>query len=283
MNDQQTPPRLAIFACIGEAYDFMWSNRADFFRMSALPVLILAFVHTVAFTVFPQTTDLPSVKAIATRETAAMFLYAMFGVAWHRRFLRHSEQTTFWEALRWDGRKTLFFLRFILAVVCATLAALPPILILMIGGGGMTLVSSAAGTVGMAPGHLLTFLIVIAFAVWLIVFTRMSIWLPATAIDERYSFVGAWGLGRNNSWTLVGITLGAMLPLMLIISVALSFVVSILVGLGIQTNLTGLFLAGLALGFAKYLALAAEITALSVAYQKLSRPTDPGMPIFRTD
>tara|TARA_B100001093_G_scaffold340624_1_gene325414 strand:- start:498 stop:1322 length:825 start_codon:yes stop_codon:yes gene_type:complete len=272
MYNEKKPPRLLILGCISEAYEFLWINRADFVLMSALPVVILALVHTAAFSVFPQQGPTPSINAIAVRETAAGFLYAMFGVAWHRRFLRETEQTTIWEALRWDARKTLFFIRFITAAFCATAAAFPIFAILLTDARNLTVLSTIAGNIGIGLRPLIALLTIAAISIWMLIFTRLSLWLPATAIDEKHTIVAVWSLGRSNGWSLVAITIGAMLPLAFLISFALSLVVSIITGLGIQSNLTGHFIMGLALGFSKYLALAAEITALSIAYKKLTAP-----------
>ena len=79
-------------------------------------------------------------------------------------------------------------------------------------------------------------------------------------------------IGKRKRLELSSNHFRAMLPLAFLISLALSLVVSIVTSLGIQSNLTGLLITGLALGFTKYLALAAEITALSIAYRKLSSP-----------
>ena len=81
MYNEKKSSRLLILGCISEAYEFLWTNRADFVLMSALPVFILALVHTAAFSVFPPQGLNPSINAVAARETAAVFLYAMFGVA----------------------------------------------------------------------------------------------------------------------------------------------------------------------------------------------------------
>jgi len=240
--------------------------------MSALPVFILALVHTAAFFIFPQEGPTPSINAIAVRETAAVFLYAMFGVAWHRRFLRETEQITFWEALRWDARKTLFFIRFITAAVCATAAAFPIIAILLADASNLTVLSTIAGNIGITLRPLIALLTIAAISIWMIIFTRLSLWLPATAVDEKHTIASVWLLGKSNGWGLVAITIGAMLPLAFLISLALSIVASIVTVLGIQANLTGHFIMGLALGFTKYLALAAEITALSIAYKRLTTP-----------
>lgn len=284
MYDQQTPPRLAIFACIGEAYEFLWANRADFVRMSALPVLILALASVIAVALFPAAdARMVSYKALAVTILPAIFLYVMFSVAWHRRFLYPEESNTFWEALRWDGRKTLFFLRLIGIFLCVALISLSPTIILTIVGGVMSALSGAAG----APASTLQgigFLgTAIVLAIALLVYARLSLWLPATAVDEKFGLAAIWLLGRENSWTLLGITLGAALPAGFVAIFIGSAAHGLVTSLGIEENLTGRFIAALVTDFCRYVTLAAEIAALSVAYRKLSRPAGPGMPIFRND
>jgi hypothetical protein len=283
MFDQPSPNRLAIFPAIGEAYEFLWANRNDFARMSALPVLILAFADVIAIALFPLQEGRVTYQALAVMLAPAVFLYAMFSVAWHRRFLRSSETSTFWEALRWDGRKTVFLLRLVAIFLCVALISLSPTIIVAIVGGILSIMSGAAGASVVAPQGIGLLGSAVVMMIALLLYARLSLWLPATAVDDKYGPVAIWTLGQGNSWSLVGITLGAALPMMIGAIAIASFVQSFVMGIGINTHLTGRFIAALASGFCNYVTLAAEITALSIAYQKLSRPADPGMPIFRND
>ena len=283
MFNQQLSNRLSIFPAISEAYEFLWENRNDFARMSALPVVILAFADVIAIALFPPQESGITYEAWAARLLPAAFLYVMFSVAWHRRFLRSSETSTFWGALRWDGRKTIFLFRLVGIFLCVALISLSPTIIVVIIGGILSMMSGAAGTSVVAPQGIGLLGSAVVMTIALLLYARLSLWLPATAVDEKYGPVAIWTLGQGNSWSLAGITLGAALPLMLGTIAITSFVHSSLMGLGLDTHLTGRFITALASGFCNYVTLAAEITALSIAYQKLSRPANPGMAMFRKD
>jgi len=62
-----------------------------------------------------------------------------------------------------------------------------------------------------------------------------------------------------------------------------SFVQSFVTGLGMNSHLTGRLITALASGFCNYVTLAAEITALSIAYRQLSQQKNAGVPFFRND
>ena len=283
MFDQQTPNRLGIFLTISEAYEFLWANRNDFARMSALPVLILAFADVIAIAFFPMQDGRITYQAWAVRLVPAVFLYVMFSVAWHRRFLRSSETSTFWEALRWDGRKTVFFIRLISIFLCVALISLSPTIIIAIIG---FIISTMSGVIGMSavpPQGISLLGSTIVMTIALLLYARLSLWLPATAVDERYGPTAIWRLGQGNSWSLVGITLGAALPMMLGAFAIGSFVQSFVTGLGINGHLTGRLITALASGFCNYVTLAAEITALSIAYRKLLQQKNAGVPFFQND
>jgi hypothetical protein len=283
MFDQGTPTQLPIIQSIRASYEFLWTNRHDFMRMCALPALILGFADVIAIALFPPVDGKITYQALAVMVAPALFLYVMFSVAWHRRFLRPSENSTIWEALRWDARKTVFFLRLVAIFVCVAVISLSPTIILTIVGGLLSIVSGAAGASAAIPQGISIFATGIVMTIALVLYARLSLWLPATAVDEKHTILSVWTLGRGNAWTLLGITLGAALPLMFFAILVTSSVQSMAHGLGIDSNLTGRFISALTAGFTNYLTLAAEITALSIAYQKLSRPADPGMPVFRTD
>jgi hypothetical protein len=284
MYEQPDAPRLPIFPTIQQSYEFLWSNRDDFFRMSAAPVVILALVEVLAtalYPVKPGTGVTPQLLAILIVPSA--ILYVMFSVAWHRRFLKSSEHVTFWVALRWDKRKTLFLIRLVGIFLCVALISASPTIILTIVGGLLSIMSGAAGGSAAAPAGIGMIGMAIVLTIALLLYARLSLWLPATAIDEQYSLIAIWQLGRGNSWNLLGITLGAALPLMLIAILFAGALSGILLGSGLEGNLTGRFIAGLVGVFCNYVVLAAEITALSIAYRTVSRPADPGMPVYRTD
>ena len=257
--------KLPILACISESYEFLWSHRSEFLRMCTPCVNFSLCAHHCLFNL--SSTRFKPTNSLCFARGSSNFLYAMFGVAWHRRS-PPTEQITIWEALRWDSEDVILYTFHYSGHLCHDSTSIFLILLFESKTDGLSIFS---GSIGINPRNLIV-LVFVSASLWMLIFTRLSLWLPAAAVDEKHSIISIWRLGKENGWSLVAITLGAMLPLAFLISLALSLVVSIVTSLGIQSNLTGLLITGLALGFTKYLALAAEITALSIAYRKLSSP-----------
>ena len=94
--------------------------------------------------------------------------------------------------------------------------------------------------------------------------STLSLWLPVTASDAPFSFLETVRLGRGNSWRLMVIVFGAEIgpTVVLIILGMLTHAIP-------QGSATIDLIIGLARNALAYAVLAAGITALSVAYDRL--------------
>jgi len=280
--------KLPIMDTVFEVFHFLWDNRLDLFRMLAAPVFALSILHMVLAAVFKgytasETGGISAVQFLALVVGIAlpMAFYVMFAVAWHRRCLRPEEQTTILTALKWDRRKTLFLFRFILISVVSFIGALPVLIISgiigMTGAGGMAV--SGVGGPGTAV-FMMQALKLILIVVALLVQVRLSLLLPATALDQRLTLMEAWVISRGNSWRLLAVLLLSIAPAMVIVVLVASAISAIAQATGLGGTLTFQFIIRLAFNFAYYIVIAASVSALSMSYRALRRPPGGGMPFF---
>jgi hypothetical protein len=278
--------KLMIREITFEVFQFLWANRPDLVRMIAAPVLALSILHMALATVFKDyaataTSGITMLQFFALVVAIALptVFYVMFAVAWHRRCLRPEEQTTILIALKWDRRKTLFLFRFILISVISLVAALPVLIVSGIVGW-----TGATGmAVGGAGGPTTAVLIVqviklILLFVVMLVQVRLSLLLPATALDQKLTLMEAWVIGRGNSWRLLAVLLLSVAPAMVIVLLVGSAVGAISQATGLGATLTFRFIGQLALDFASYIVVAASVSALSMSYRALRQRPSPGMP-----
>lgn len=278
--------KLMIRETVFEVLQFLWENRPDLVRMIAAPVLALSILHMALATVFK---DYAAAKAdgITMLQFFALVVaialptvfYVMFAVAWHRRCLRPEEQTTILIALKWDRRKTLFLFRFILISVISLIAALPVLIVSgivgMTGAGGLAV--SGAGGPTTADLIVQVIKLLLLFVVMLVQ-VRLSLLLPATALDQKLTLMEAWVIGRGNSWRLLAVLLLSVAPAMVIVLLVGSAVGAISQATGLGALLTFRFIGQLALDFASYIVVAASVSALSMSYRALRQRPSPGMP-----
>jgi len=278
--------KLMIRETVFEVFHFLWANRLDLVRMIAAPVLALAILHVALANVFKgyapeQEGGISMLQFLALIVAVALpaVFYVMFAVAWHRRCLRPEEQTTILAALKWDRRKTRFLLRFILISVISVIAALPVLVISSIigGTGGLGMGASGAGSATTATLIFQVVKMLTIFAVMLVQ-VRLSLLLPATALDQKLTLAEAWSIGQGNSWRLLGVLLLSVAPAMVIVLLVGSAVGAISQATGLGGMLTYRFVAQLAVDFASYIVVAASVSALSMSYRALRQRPGPGMP-----
>ena len=279
--------KLSIRDIVFEVFQFLWDARVDLVRMMAAPVFALSILHLVIAAIFHDYDPTAEEVSITGLQFIGLIIgivlptlfYVMFAVAWHRRCLKSQEQTTILTALRWDKRKTLFLFRFILISVIALVCALPVLVIGGIIGGTGALGLGAAG--GGGPGTLdvmVQLLKTVLIFVVMLVQVRLSLLLPATAIDQKMTLAEAWAIGRGNSWRLLGILLLCMAPAMLVVILVGSAMGAITQSTGLGQALTVEFIVRLVFNLAYYIVIAASVSALSISYRELRQSPGPGMP-----
>jgi hypothetical protein len=246
------PPKVQVFATVGQAFRFVWAERNDFMTFALVPILVLAIVVTAVSGAIP---DDPS--ALGVRGSAGLALFAMvnvvaltyFGVAWHRRYLVPQERATARDALRWQPRHWRFLWITIVLSIGSGLA--------IILGSVPTLALSPAGT---ALGTLAVLIgVALAAARWLVL-------LPAATIDDFMTFRAGWALGRGNSWRLLNLLILATLPVF-VADVGIRALLSLV--FGEAPGLLGRFVGAFVFEMAGFAGAAIGISALSSAYLQL--------------
>ena len=263
--------RLPIFDTLKDIYVFLWSTRRDLMLIAAIPVVALTVYRVAAVYLFgavePGTKEgerLPALWDVFALYMPSLVLYTMFAVAWHRRYLIKSETPTVWSALRWDLKKTRFLFRSILIWLIATALVSVPIMILTIFGLVLNFAAAAPISPPVDVATLSSVLILAASIMFFILYLRLSMWLPVTAIEAPFSLLESVRLGRSNSWRLLTIVLGAEIgPAILLLLFG-----NVAHGLPASSPTADLVI-GLTRTALTYTVLAAGITALSVAYDRL--------------
>jgi hypothetical protein len=287
--------KLQIREIVFEVFQFLWDTRLDLARMIAAPVFALTILQLILTALVPIRTP-EEAQNIAGWQTFALIMgsllsaafYTMFAVAWHRRCLRPEEQTTILTALKWDHRKTLFLFRFIVISIVAAIGVLPVLIVISIILFAVAAAFSAgSGDGASVPAHVAALsnafpviALLIVFAGVMLIQTRLSLLLPATALDQKMTLMEAWAMGRDNTWRLFAIILLSIAPAMVIVTLVQSGVGAIGFTTGLHSTLTFRFVAQLAINFASYIAVAASVSALSMSYRALRQPPSGGMPYY---
>ena len=285
--------RLPIRDTLLDIFKFLWTARRDLLLMAVIPVVGLT-IYQVVMTDLLGVID-PAAPAVGVAPATfsdvlilylpSLVLYIMFAVAWHRRYLMRGESSTVWSALRWDTRKLKFLWHFLLIAMIAGAVVAVPIVTLTIFGVVLNFAAAAAATATEVspPVDVNTLSSIIGMAagvMTMIVYLRLSLWLPATAVDAPFSLLESWRLGRGNSLRIFIVASGAEIGLR-VFAMILSFAVGSLPTVSITMHL----IVALIENALAYGVLAAGIAAVSICYERLlariaNDPMYSGMPFM---
>ncbi len=264
--------KIPVFATIKSALSFFWSNRVAFLYMAQPPLVILAILYT--FSGFDGMGKL-SIGGVemsqrenfgvnfSFRSTYNGFLgiiglvvwvasFSLYSVAWHRSFLVPNEVLTIRDCYRWQKRHWVFLwstIKIVLFMIPIGLA------------GGLFVAFSGF----LAP--VIGFFLVMFMGV---IYSRFSLWLPASAIDQKHNMSEILALSKDN-----GIRLSLIIFLTGLVTGGLNAIASVLITFAAQSlsvigDLTQSLLASFALLLITFAGLAVGVSALSVTYRKLS-------------
>ncbi|MFQ5972629.1 MAG: hypothetical protein ACE5Q3_09865 [Alphaproteobacteria bacterium] len=260
---------LEVSRTIVDACRFAWTNRRDLLDYAALPVVVLSLFQVLEARLLPSAEapdEAPSLHLSLLADTIVyMVVYTMFSVAWYRRYLIGVEGPTVGAALRWRWRHMVFLGRFIIVTL------LPTILMLYLAASVAAASTGGAG----APAGVPNLLILVALVAILLAWARLLLVLPAAAIDDDASLVRAWRLSRGNSWRMLGIAILPAFPAVLVVLIVTAVVAQVLGLTGLTESLTARFVAHLIQQLLLFIGTAIGISALSIAYLRLTAVQGP--------
>lgn len=266
--------KLDLGEILGLAFRDSWDGRGDFLALAALPVLMLAIFSGVLTVLagpimlpdpaLVQSDDPAQLPAVAggvlirlVAETGAQFaLTALFAVAWHRRYLVPGETPTALHAVQWEPRKARYLFRLIGIFLAAIMVSVPAALLGgILGGGNQALV------------------LAVVIGVSIPVICRLTLSLPAVAVDDDASFGRAWALGKGATLQLMGLVILPVALTQIAVVLAVQPLIGVMAGFGVAASVTGHFLATLLAGAVGFAGFAVLTTGLSEAYLRLTRQT----------
>jgi hypothetical protein len=269
--------KLAIFATIGAAFRFCWYHRGQFYSLALPAIVVLSILSTLVSSAFlagtnptfffdffglqVQSTGEPfghysgSPWAVATELGVFIIMvmvFPLYSVAWHRLFLLPREDLTILDCYRWQSRHWSF------------LWANIKIFLFIIPIGLLGLLVTAASLI-LAPivGIVLTLFVVMCYA-------RFSMWLPAAALDEKMELADVLKLTKGHGGQLAAILIITGLATGLMDGIATGLIAGASSSISVAGNLTQSLLTNLAIFSIMYAGMAVGITALSMAYAKLT-------------
>lgn len=263
-----------------ETYRFLWQERRDLWAYAFLPIVIVAGVRAATLVLLgdwqvffeppapppeasPETTGpMPGIEIGATgliNLLVGFVTYVMFAVAWHRRYLVGNEGQTIAAALRWGPRHWRFSGRFLVLMgIVIAVGWLVSIPMVVVAGSGAGLAS---------PSFVLLFFVV--FVVLGLVYGRLLLVLPAAAKDEPLGFRDSLERTRGRSLLMFGVGVLPPFPVLVVMLLVLAPVTAALVG-AIGPSISLMFVILLAEQVFSFAAIAAGVTALSIAHRQLA-------------
>ena len=239
--------KLDVMATVSEAYRGAWTHFSDMFRLIWLPGAIYILFAVATLFVDPK----QDTFVIMLLELGSLFLWPIIAVAWHRFILLGDEPAgrihfTF-------GRREA---RFLLVTIMLSLFMLPGLLCFMLAGAMVQAEGSSLSSVVAVIGLALEI-------AGIFFFVRLSLLLPAVAVDEAVNAGRMLERTKGNFWRLLGVAILAALPLLAII---------------ILLNALPLALKAVGSAIVMLFYAIVNVAVLSIAYRELTGPAGTHAP-----
>ena len=240
--------KLDVMAVVAEAYRGAWTHFSEMFRLIWLPggAYILLSVGSLFLDPKQDTFEIMLV------ELGSLFLWPIIAVTWHRFILLGDEPS---------GRINFHFgrreARFLLVTIMLSLFMVPGLLCFLLAGA-MAQAQQGSPVSGVVAVIGLGLLLAGVFF-----FVRLSLLLPAVAVDDTVNAGRMLERTKGNFWRLLGVAFLSALPLFAIF-ILLSFLPLALKALG--SAIVMLFYA------------IVNVAILSIAYRELSGPAGTHAP-----
>lgn len=275
--------KLPVWGIMIHTYRFFWAERRQFWLLAVPAIIVVAMLSALA--------DWSLARAAAERidividrtsieglPVSALFLtviatagsiwaYVSYSIAWHRSYLYPAENVTIGSCYSWGGRQWRFLVTLIkIAILFAGATTLIFFALILVSGSGVRSLSEF-GFSSFGPMVMLAMLF--GFAAIGAVYARLSVWLPAVALDQTLSLGEVWALTRGNGWRLLAIIVLVTIPIGIIL-IPVTAVMNFAAGTAPDYGpLTSGLVQNLMVQFLSYIYIALGISALSVCYARL--------------
>jgi hypothetical protein len=192
--------KLPVIAVIKEALETVWQKRRRLALAIAGIILLMSILDIASKELIDEATTIWSELAITF---IGLLAFTLFAVTCHRVILLEEDAVPSYGIFSWSARETRFFgwstigALVFLAVFILLRLALP---LSSIWLSSVEAISWLGYAIILLPGAYL--------------FSRLSILLPATALDNRHGIAWAWRITEHNGWRMT--LMAAVIPGMIV-------------------------------------------------------------------
>ncbi|MBT3885253.1 MAG: hypothetical protein HOO19_11990 [Rhodospirillaceae bacterium] len=275
--------KLPVWGIMILTYRFFWAERRQFWLLAVPAIIVVSMLSALAEWSVARAAaeridiviDRTSIEALPVSAmfltviaaVASIWAYVSYSIAWHRSYLYPAENVTIGSCYNWGGRQWRFLGTLIkITILFAGATTLIFFGLVLFSGTGVRGISGFGFS---SFGPMVMFAMLFAFALIGAVYARLSVWLPAVALDQTLSLGQVWALTRGNGWRLLAIIVLVTIPIGIIlipITVVMNFAAGTAPDYG---PLTSGLVQNLMVQFLSYIYIALGISALSVCYARL--------------
>ena len=275
--------RLPVWRIMIHTYRFFWAERRQFWLLAVPAIIVVSMLSALAdwsvaraaaeridividgpaFQALPVSAIFLTVIAAA----GSIWAYVSYSIAWHRSYLYPEENVTIATCYNWGGRQWRFLWTLIkISMVFAGASALIVFGLFLFSGTGLR---SLSGFGISSFGPMVLTAMLFTFALIGAVYARLSVWLPAVALDRTLTLGQVWALTRGNGWRLLAIVVAVTIPIGIVL-IPVTAVMNFAAGTAPDYGpLTSALVQNLMVQFLSYIYIALGISALSVCYARL--------------
>jgi hypothetical protein len=276
-----------ILRTVGQALSMMFGNLGSLLRAAAFPALLSLLIGLGQWYFLPE-----EMRGLLLEETASLrgaevefqqfhwsqtlgilslIPYVLFAVAWHRVLLMGPKAGRPALLPAWKPRHWAFLGYLVVTTVIFLAAMIVPALLLTLGTAGL---QQIMGETSAAFAALVTIVFSILAFVAVASWMRLTLVLPARAVDERFGLKHAWRIGRGQGWRLVVINiLTTLISFFVAMIAAIPLVLALYVPAALIWGFTteaSLFVGSLSQVFLGYPITALFVGVLSIAFLTVS-------------
>ena len=277
--------KLPVWEIAAHTYRFFWAERRQFWLLAVPAIAVVSLLSSVAewrAAAAAERIDLIeegaavlqtpiSVLFLAAISTfAKVWAYVCYSIAWHRSYLVPCEHVTIGSCYLWGARQWQFLWALVKISVVLTLIIIGGILAISLLAGLSTSQMNSEVFQVQAMGPPIIIMFFVAAILIGATYMRLTVLLPAAAIDEGTSISRVWALTQGNAFRLLGIAILVSIP-MGILLMLVGGILRIAVGWAPEYGpLTSNLIQNLVEQFLSYIYIAIGISALSASYKRLS-------------